>query len=68
MKINWEKLLNPSGIDFKKLKLMSDEERELYVKDIYRGEFAKLWIQFTYFFHHMCMTGNWQYILAIWLM
>jgi hypothetical protein len=67
MKINWKKIINPNNIDFKKLKEMPKEEADVYVKEIYASEWAKIWCRYTWIFNYMCITNTWQYMLALWM-
>ncbi len=67
MKFNWKKLINPNNIDFDELNRMSPEQQKLSMKEIYKSELTKIWLTFTYTTNYMCMTGTWQYIVALWI-
>jgi hypothetical protein len=68
MKLNLKKLYNPSNIDFKKVRLMSPDPQSEYLKEVYKSELSKLWVQLTYTINYLCTTNTWQYIVALWMM
>ena len=57
---------NPYNISLNKLNAMSPEERNEFFEEIVKSEKAKLWMWFTAMSHYMCMTGYWQYAIALW--
>lgn len=67
MKINWSRLWNPNNIDFKKLKLMSNEELQEYREEILAGEKAKIWVKFAWLTNYLCVSNVWQYIIVVWM-
>lgn len=65
--MKFKKLFNPNNIDFDELNKMSVDQRKLFLREIHKSELAKLWLTFIHTSHYMCMTGTWQYIVALWI-
>lgn len=64
MKVYFEKLLNPTNIDFKQLSALTEDELTQFMKLVCNVEFLKLKMHLVYLMHYFVLNNNFiQYLI-----